>query len=268
MQVLLKVYRLINILSLDIAAGAIVSSLFFAKIFEVQILPFGLAALGLAVWIVYTADHLRDAKTITGKAASSRHRFHQDYFSILVIALVIALSAEVVIIFFIRQQVLRWGLALGTTVGIYLMLHRYLKFLKEVFVALLYTTGVLLPSIAITKTELMLEHAGLMLQFAMVALANLLLFSWFDFDHDDRDAQRSFVTILGRTFTVLCIWSLLMLHFIIVILITSGHSASWILLAMNTTLLVIFIFRKQMQYNDRYRLLGDAVFLVPVFYWL
>ena len=60
----LRFYQYINILSLDIAAGAVISAVFFAQIFNVQIKPYGLLALGLTVWIIYTVDHLRDAKKI------------------------------------------------------------------------------------------------------------------------------------------------------------------------------------------------------------
>jgi len=59
-----RIYQFINVLSLDVVAGAMVSALFFARIFKVQILPWGVLALGLTVWTIYTTDHLVDAKRV------------------------------------------------------------------------------------------------------------------------------------------------------------------------------------------------------------
>ncbi|HZI26137.1 MAG TPA: hypothetical protein VFD46_13730, partial [Chryseolinea sp.] len=144
MHALHRFYHYINILSVDIAAGAVVSALFFAKIFDVQIKPYGLIALGLTVWIIYTIDHLRDAKNIKHSASTERHRFHQQYFHALIFCLGLAVLVDAVTIFFIRRQVLEWGLILWVAVVVYLMFQQFLRFLKEFFIATLYTSGVLL----------------------------------------------------------------------------------------------------------------------------
>ena|SRR5688572_29933788 len=101
-------YQYVNILSLDVAAGAVISALFFAQIFNVQIKPYGLLALGLTVWIIYTADHLRDAKKIKHRASTQRHRFHQQYFCSLTVFVGSAILLDAVTIFFIRRQVFEW----------------------------------------------------------------------------------------------------------------------------------------------------------------
>ena len=180
MHSIFQFYRYINTLSLDIAAGAVVSAQLFARIFNVQIKTYGLIALGLTVWIIYTLDHLRDAKKIKHSASTERHRFHQQNFKVLVCFLVIAVLVDALTIFFIRRQVLEWGLVLWAVVVFYLTVQQFLRFLKEFFIAGLYTWGVLLLSITVTSIDLGVHHTLLIVQFAIAAWINLVLFSWFD----------------------------------------------------------------------------------------
>lgn len=269
MHWIIRLYRLFNILSLDIVAGAVMSAMFFARLLKVAILSYGLIALGLTVWIIYTADHLRDAKTIGKQAASERHRFHQKHFRVLLGLMMLAIAADTVIIFFIRKQVFTWGLFLAALVIVYLLAQRYLKFLKELFIAVLYTAGVLLPSLSVTTLPVTAVHMALISQFALTALTNLLIFSWFDSDTDAADKLSSFVTVLGRRFTAYCIWALLALNFALGtwLCFTSACSGPVLIFwAMNAVLLLIFVFRHR--FAPYYRLTGDAVFLIPGIYLL
>ncbi|HEX8061295.1 MAG TPA: hypothetical protein VF473_10190, partial [Cyclobacteriaceae bacterium] len=54
-------YRTFNLLSLDVALGAVISAAFLGRILNVHILPQGYVLLGIIVWLIYTADHLLDA---------------------------------------------------------------------------------------------------------------------------------------------------------------------------------------------------------------
>ena len=108
-----KTYRFINNTSLDVVAGAISSALFFARIMHVTSLPQGIISLGLSVWIIYTTDHLLDARRIKQLASTERHRFHQNNFFILSVLLLLALLADVAIIFYMRAAVFNAGLLLG-----------------------------------------------------------------------------------------------------------------------------------------------------------
>jgi hypothetical protein len=266
MDIPIRLYRLLNILSIDVVAGAIVCALFFGALLDVQILPYGIVSLGLTVWIIYTADHLRDAVTITHPASSERHRFHQKHFRILLMMLCIAIFIDAVIIFFMRKPLLQWGIILAGIVVVYLVVQRYLKVLKEVFVALLYTAGVLLPSVSLTSVEYTAAHIIFFTQFSFMALLNLLIFSWFDNEADRRDAQHSFVTITGRRTTEYSIWTLGIINFLLSVFLWRKEFAGgpvFIFFVMNFFLVMIFIFSRPMRQNDAYRILGDAVFLIP-----
>jgi hypothetical protein len=269
MHELIRVYRVINILSIDVVAGAIVSALFFAKIFDVQVRPFGLLALGITVWGIYTLDHLRDAKRIRHQASTERHRFHQRHFKPLTILLCAAVLTDIVLVFFIKKRVFEWGIVLSIVVGLYLLVQHALRFLKELFIAVLYTSGVLLLSLPLTPLKIDWIQYGTIIQFGLVAWINLIMFSWFDQEYDRQDRQNSFVTILGGETTSIVLYSLIFLNFALAViqLYFQGPPRAVIILGfMNLTLLLVFHFRRTLAGDDQYRLIGDAVFLFPVFY--
>jgi hypothetical protein len=267
-----RTYRLMNILSIDVAAGAIVSALFFARVFEVTITPFGLAALGLSVWIIYTADHLRDARKIQSVASSARHAFHQQYFRVILFALVLAICINCVLIFFIRPNVLLGGICLMVCVVLYLFFQRRFHFLKELFVALIYVGGILLPSIVVTARDIGSGEVVLIVSFFLIGLVNLYLFSWFDADKDRLDNLGSFVVKFGVSRTRLLVGILLCLCFFSALLqfAFSEHPGdAIIIILMSAVLLFIAVRRDFFSRQDLYRLCGDAIFFLPVlrFVW-
>jgi hypothetical protein len=242
--------------------------MFFAGIFDVVILPYGMISLGLTVWIIYTADHLLDARKIKHPASTERHRFHQRYFKKLFVLLVVAFVLDVTQLFFIRATVFVEGLGLAFLIALYFLLQRHLKFLKELTGALLYTGGVLLIPLSVKNTSLNSTQVILITQFIITALINLLLFSWFGRSQDEQDNHSSFATTMGWDATK----NFLMLLFFLqggltfIQLMSENAMAVVVLVLMNALLLLIFIFRKYFQESDRYRLLGDAVFFVPLIY--
>ncbi|NJL13528.1 MAG: hypothetical protein HC913_11335 [Microscillaceae bacterium] len=73
-----------RILSLDVVLGVILMALLGGHICHHPVEKVVLAALGLTVWLIYTLDHLLDAYQIPPPAHTLRHRFHQQYFGLLV----------------------------------------------------------------------------------------------------------------------------------------------------------------------------------------
>jgi 4-hydroxybenzoate polyprenyltransferase len=266
MQQLMRLYRLVNLLSIDVAGGAVCSALFFAYLLNVRILPYGVIALGLSVWIIYTVDHLLDAKKIKAPAATARHRFHQDNFKVLCAAVLLATIVNGIIILFIRHQVFVAGLFVALTVGIYFLINRYLKFMKEFFIAIVYTIGVLLPSVTVTQQSWSEWPWTIIAQFSLTALINLILFSWFDYERDLRDGNISFVTVLGEK-TSRAFISILFIASATLAVIGFSLAGS-IILGMNVILLITFIFHRYFAIHDRFRILGDFVFMIPLAYLL
>jgi 1,4-dihydroxy-2-naphthoate octaprenyltransferase len=265
-----RFYRLLNILSIDVALGAVCCAVWFSLLFNSSLKPQALASLGLTVWIIYTADHLLDARKIQGQASTNRHRYHQQHFKWLVFSLVIAVAIDLVFVVFIRKIVFQWGLLLSGLMVLYFLTQQYLKYLKEFIIALLFSFGVLLPSMAIAQRYPDFFELVVVIEFFLTALLNLLLFSWFDRHHDIRDKRESMVTLLGEQQSKRVLQFVFAVNMVLIVgsFLYAPHliGKTFVLFAMNAVLIFIFFRPYQFQINDRFRLLGDSVFLFPIIY--
>jgi hypothetical protein len=271
MSLLFRIYRLINILSLDVVAGAVVNALFFAEVFDVTLRGNGVVALALSVWIIYTADHLWDAKKILKVASSRRHAFHQKHFILLMAALVVATIVNSFMIFYIRPAVFRWGIVLLALIAVYIFVQYRFHFMKEIFVACLYVMGVLLPALAVTNVEITWFHGAMVVELLLICLLNLYIFSWFDAGPDARDKLGSFVTRFGKYRTAQLIKTLFFLVIAggtVVLVMSNFQPTAYFPLFMGTVLYVIFAYPDFFARGEYYRLLGDAIFLFPLLYLL
>lgn len=257
-----RAYRLINLLSLDVAIGAMVTALFFSRQLVAPVRAYGIIALGLTVWVIYTADRLMDVRHLSEPASSERHRFHQQHRQPLWIAIIAAVLIVCVLLIFIRQSVLTGGLILTPIITIYLLLQKRMP-IKELTVAILYTLGVLLPAWP-ESWHLIAPATGLIGQLFLIALANLILFAWFEWEVDSKMGQASLATRLGKK----TVGTLVVILFVIGISVSLAdmmlHSISWIFLLMWLVLLCLFIFHSYFEQQERYRLWGDAIFYIPL----
>jgi 4-hydroxybenzoate polyprenyltransferase len=176
---------------------------------------------------------------------------------------------DFILIFFIKRPVLFAGLYMIGLVVVYLLFHNKLTFLKEFFVALLYCVGVLLPSLTVTNVSLEMKHYILFISFFLLALINLLLFSLFDRKNDENDKRQSFVTLFGERNTRTIITMIASIDILLLFYLFSEWSETLVVIIpflMSTLLISIMIFNRWFETNSRYRLLGDAVFLLPLLY--
>jgi hypothetical protein len=269
MKFLNQLYQHINILSLDVVAGAVIGALFFARLFGVVIEMDVLVVLGLTVWIIYTIDHLRDARMMRTVASTDRHRFHQEHFKAIASITALVAMAVLVLIFFLPVEILKAGMVLGSIVVLYLVLQRYLKFLKEFFVACLYTMGILLPSLAIVGLHLLPVHYLIIAKYFITALMNLLLFSLYDYAEDRHQQQHSFVTWFGPTSTRYGIILLGALNIISGLWLWHYDPVvAFIFISMNLLLIGLLFWRNALARGNYYRMIGDGVFFLPLIYLL
>lgn len=268
MQRLIKIYRILNIISIDVALGAVVSSLFFARIMNADVRAVAYVALGLTVWIVYTIDHLLDAKRLTVIASTSRHKFHQQNVNLLIALVVVAMIADGFAVLSIRRSLLEAGVLLSLIIAFYLLLQRYLSPFKEFFGGILYTAGVILPATLFGVEVNTRPHLLLIVHFSSVVWMNLFLFSMFDAVHDKENNYVSFTTKMGESKTKVVI--IVLLLFSILLWVYQLNNNEWyaasILLLMSVVLFIIFLKEESLAGNELYRFIGDAVFLLPLVY--
>ncbi|MFZ6000777.1 MAG: hypothetical protein ACOYW3_09725 [Bacteroidota bacterium] len=264
MNLLIRGYRWVSILSVDVAVGAAVSCWFFSRVLGVSLLPQAYLVLGITVWIIYTADHLLDAQRVKTTASSDRHRFHQNNFWALAIFAIVMLLIDLALVFFVRRPVVTTGFYFSLLVGAYMLLSGRLMYLKEFAGAFLYTGGVVLPAWTLRQEALTSDQWILISAFGMVVLLNLLLFSWMSQVQDRLDGYVSLATTIsaGRMKRLM---AFVLLVFSLLILLPSEMVKERVVLAgMMLTLVFVFVNHRQLQRDDFFRWLGDSIFLMPL----
>jgi len=253
-------YRKAQYLSLDIVLGAVILLRFFSSQLSVELSIYVYALLAGSVWLIYTIDHLRDAKKskVGGRA---RYTFHLKHYRVLRITTVVVLLIMVLLLFFVETSILLSGLILAGLAGIYLLLQSHLsrRGLKEVYVAIVYSVGILLAPFTM-RGEV---HWDLIWLLFLLTVSNLILFSWFEGKEDLSDGFDSIATVLKNGTMERVILFVLSLGIASILLMQFSLITCYFLFAF---ILYTFLFiRKKwsMQYY-RYRTIGDGVFLLPL----
>ena len=268
------IYDYIQVLSLDVVIGSIVVSSLFANITNADINFNYYYFLGVSVWLVYTMDHLIDAYKIKGIAITFRHRFHQTYFKTLALIWSIIFTVSIITAYlYLPQQIILLGLYVVVIVSAHLILVVFLwtkisKIIqKEVSVGIGYTLGVLLlPYIYGTKLNAFFFFFSL--ELFMIVMLNIYLFSYYDKEKDKLQGQISIAKHVGNSGLLLLlnfvfiVTSLVMA--IITLMFTKQLHYQLIFFCMLVALWLIFIYHSYFNKNDRYRILGDAIFLFPL----
>lgn len=272
-----QVYAYCQILSLDVALGALFSGMMVADLLSIPMPPIWYLLLPVSVWVIYTADHLLDAYRLQQSAHTARHLFHHRYFSrifpIWLFGILFCIAAG---LFWVPLPILWFGLGMGGWVLIHLGLvqligSRISRFLhKELGVGTIYAAGVWGGAMVLTAVPLSWEIWLCALQFLGLALVNLLVFSIYEYQTDELDGHTSFVRAIGPEQARKWVAGFGALGIAMVVLqvgvVNEGAMfvVQLIYLSMLGILLWINASPKRFGPNERYRLIGDGVFLLPV----
>ncbi len=260
--------RQLNIWCIDVAVSAGLLSFAFSRLWNIA-LPLSVPVLlSIAVWLIYTFDHLKDTVDTKEPGLSARRNLHRKYVKQLIAVSMMLLLLAAGLIFFVPVKVVVYGTALSLlVVSYYLGLHlaqRSPKLKKEYIVAILYTAGVVLGPLACGTPP-----AGYqlhVLQLFLLALNNLLLFSWFDREMDQKEGFSNIVHILGAGKIRLLLILLPLFQFMAALLLSaSGFFREFELLwaMIGIVMLLPMIKPVYWQLRYRYRILGDFLFFVP-----
>jgi len=266
-----RIFVLLHWLNIDIAIGAVITSLFISNNLEIDIPHIPLIALCLSVLSIYNFDHLMDANRIVETAQSGRHRFYQANFKYLAIYQLVLLLLLLIAGWFVPANVLQAGSILALISLIYFFLlfiilpNRFA--LKEVIIGAVYACGIfLIPwvSSSFTFSWVILVMWG---QIFLLALLNILIFSWYDYELDTKEKHSSLAILLGKRKIHYLNFALLgFLGLSIITLLNRGIEMHMqlIILGMGALLLLCMVFSDKLKNNDLFRVVGDAIFLIPL----
>ncbi|WPR75395.1 hypothetical protein [Algoriphagus sp. NG3] len=205
MQFLFKIYQRITWLSLDVVLGAMAGMLFFARALRVELDWQAYALLGMAVWCIYTADHLMDARKLAVDHPQDRHHFHLIYQKPLLgmLGVVGCLGLVWAVQFFGFSQELFFGAGLGLVIlGIMLAVRKLAAKkvrLKELSSAIFYVIGISwLPWYETPEIDYPWTAFGLTLLYMGLAYLNLIMLSSLDKDTDSQSGFSSIATHLTQ----------------------------------------------------------------------
>ena len=172
---------------------------------------------------------------------------------------------------FLENKVFYGGLIISGGVVIHLLLSQYtgaLPFMKEWSVALYYTLGIWMAPILLTERVEFIQILILVL-FYLTVLISLFIFSYMEIDADSKDGSHSAAVYLGKRKTAQLIRFGFGLSFVITGFLAvydfmqTGQKYFW--LAPFIILVVhffLFMFPDKFRRNERYRLLGDGIFII------
>lgn len=193
-----SLYHLFHKLQLDVVAGAVFTSLWLSHLAKVDIPAKGLVVLGLSVWMIYTLDHLLDARKYPG---IKRYQFYQRHETLL-LSLSLGLAMLLVYLLLDLPHALLWkGALLSLPILGYQWLVRYLPakgvLIKEAAVALVYTLGT--GIFVWTQAFSMLSVTALLWLF-LLAWASILSYSHLESKEDSKEGMLSIVHLSSLGF--------------------------------------------------------------------
>jgi 4-hydroxybenzoate polyprenyltransferase len=264
--------------SLDVVIGALATGYFFTKIMEITMPSWWWVILSGSVWVMYTVDHLLDGIKIKNMASVAifRHFYHAENKKILAfVVLLVSTFILIIVVIAAPAQLLKEGLFLVGLITLYfLVIHftgrtKFFLFQKELTVAVIYVTGILLGPLTLMNGNLELWQNVLIIAFILLTWAEGIMASWYDYENDLHDGHNSFATLFGLARTKLF---LIFLHSSIFLLLlinlfwlkTSKHWLPTVILgAMNGLVLFILLKPELFRKNERFRILGEMIFWVP-----
>lgn len=167
----------------------------------------------------------------------------------------------------LRNQVFLWGLILSAVCGVYLLVTQWLgnKWLKEFTVAGCYAMGICLVPVILVDLQVV---GIILLQTFLLAWLNLITFSIYELHEDQLEGFYSIATKFGKEKTTqIAIVIILLLATSLIIDASWGNFSGFIIIGMliYTWMLLLPGFFKK---NDRFRILGDAVFWLAAIFLL
>ncbi len=269
--------RLLQYLSLDVVLGAVACGWMASLWLQVQMPPAWWLALPLAVWVMYTTDHLLDARRLGNQAQSGRHRFHVQYFTQISRAWAVGMVLGTLVLpWFLPLGMLVVALSVGVLAAGHFWLIRRVQgrvkpwLAKEAGVAMVYTSGVWGGPWALSPERFYLETWLVICQFFCLALFNLLLLARYEIPEDAATNSSSWARGLGRAASK---WAILSLALIVtglaIFFLVQAEShiqlqTQAVFLAMLVVLCWVSVEEGHFRENERYRWVADGVFLFPL----
>ncbi len=267
----MRLYRLANLLNLDVALGALGSLTLAASVCHTSMPSAWRLLLPLAVWATYTLDHLLDGARLSPVSTAPRHQIAKRHARPLTMGISLVLLTLCCGGVHLLPKRLLW---LSAVLGLSALAHVYAAyadwypvlppFSKEGIVAVLYGAGTWGGPLLVTSSPLSRTTFFLLFIFFLIVLLNLGLFQWFEGLQSTpappkKHGTSSVLRFLDWTFLM---WLAAMVSAFYLL------SSTWcrellLLTCMGGSLWGMRLAPSLFLPDERFRLVGDGVFLLP-----
>jgi 4-hydroxybenzoate polyprenyltransferase len=172
----------------------------------------------------------------------------------------------------LEEKIIDFGMAPTVTVIIYLLMNRYYGdsskwfFIKEIWIALIYTLAIWGGSIIYAGDRVSLGQGMLIGSFFLVIFSNVLIYSIYEFESDVLEKNRSIARDFGIKATVnTCLFSLTLSILIALsafIFSGTGFMLSLPLVLIASSMLLVLSFPKVFTNKKLYGVIADLLLLL------
>lgn len=199
-MILSRLVYYIRIFSLDIVAGAMAALVYSSNVMGIELTWAYYAVLALSVWLIYLADHLMDGVKTYGKSSSETHNFFYVHkIPIILIFLMTLVFTFRLAMYSLDEKIIEFGMAPAVTTIVYLIMNRYFGkgFIKEMWIALIYTMAVWGGPVIYAGDRIILWQFLLIASFGLIIFGNVLIYSIYQNKSDWQEGNRSIATDFG-----------------------------------------------------------------------
>jgi hypothetical protein len=188
-----------HLLSLDAPTVAALWTWFIARCCGIALPHAAIAAMFLAVWMLYAADRLLDARSPDPKTLEERHRFHHRHRRAFVACIALAAIALAALTPELFPKALRFYALLAALLAAwFILIHTRLaherRLPKELAVGFFFAAALFIPTIT-RRPDLRLQLLAPALLFATVCALNCMyLYAW---EHPDSRTNANWTTRLA-----------------------------------------------------------------------
>lgn len=252
--------------------GAVVCNIMFWKLNKIpsEYSFVSIIILGLSVWIIYVMDRLLDNQK-DDLIKTERHLFHQINRKTLWVCVSVCTLMATILLFYISSKIIIFGIVIALITGVYLLMvnqisakHPFQHF-KEPITAFVYSAAVWGTA---SVENLTLSNLIFGIIFLLITFQNLLLFSYFEIKtHPETYNLAQFLGIKFSKNIILGIFlTIIILGSFSFVILTQNYQFKVLLveILMSFSLCLIVRFQAFTLQNERFRWLGDGIFLLPL----
>lgn len=264
-----------HLLSLDAPTVAALWVWFIAAADHIR-LPFSsIAAMFLAVWMLYAADRLLDTRSLDSQSRQehhleARHYFHHRHRSAFLMGILLASAALAPLLLRLSTEAIHLYLILGGLLfGYFILIHATRgahRFPKEIAVGIFFAAATFIPTVARQpKLRLPLLPSAFLLA-TLCSLNCLFIYAW---EHDPQRASASDHPTHATTRFALRHLPIFAVAIVLsaTVLAIFYHRAPWTIsfaVAISAGLLLVLHNRRRHIYPLTLRTVADLVLLAPV----